>query len=86
MILVKLPGLLLIEKTDEMAEEKLRRLLPENKNLRKIKKKTGYVGSPETVASKILEKNETGIDYIIFQCAPTVSTLETFGAEVLPLL
>jgi len=81
-----LPGLLLIERTDEMAEERLRRLLPENKDLREIKKKTGYVGSAETVASKILEKDETEIDYIIFQCAPTVSTLKTFGEEVLPLL
>src|SRR5271157_357443 len=38
--------------------------------------RTGYVGSPETVASKlILEKDETGIYYMIFQCAPTTRAL-----------
>ena len=80
------PGHLIIEETDEMAEEKLLRLLPENNPGRERIKSTGYVGSPETVASKILEKDEAGLHYIIFQCAPTVSTLKTFEEEVLPLL
>jgi len=80
------PGHLIIEKTDEMAEERLRRLLPKNRSAVELLKATGYVGSPETVASKILEKDETGLSYIIFQCAPTISTLNIFKENVLPLL
>ena len=33
-----------------------------------------------------LEKDETGISYIIFQCAPTTPTLEAFKENVLHLL
>jgi FMNH2-dependent dimethyl sulfone monooxygenase len=80
------PGILLIEKTDEIAGEKLRRLLPDNKPAIERIERTGYVGSPETVASRILEKDETGISYIIFQCAPTTPTLEAFKENVLHLL
>jgi alkanesulfonate monooxygenase SsuD/methylene tetrahydromethanopterin reductase-like flavin-dependent oxidoreductase (luciferase family) len=80
------PGHLLIERTDELADETLRRLMPENPSGRERLKKTGYVGSPATVASRILEKDEAGISYLILQCAPTVKTLESFREEVLPLL
>jgi FMNH2-dependent dimethyl sulfone monooxygenase len=80
------PGHLIIDKTDEKAEERLRWLVPTNEHRRERIKQTGYIGSPETVANKILEKDETDLNYIIFQCAPTVPTLMNFKENILPLL
>lgn len=80
------PGYLLIDTTDELAEHRLRQLLPTHADTRQRLLHTGYVGSPETIAEKILAKDRAGLDYIIFQCAPTVSTLIQFREDVLPLL
>lgn len=60
------PGLLVIDETDEKAEQVVCDLTSKIKAFNRIME-TGYVGSPETIASKILEKDETCVDYIIFQ-------------------
>ena len=80
------PGHLIIDVTDEKAERKLKQLLPTNEQGRERLKQTGYIGSPEIVANKILEKDEAVLHYIIFQCAPTVPTPKNFQDRVLPLL
>jgi FMNH2-dependent dimethyl sulfone monooxygenase len=80
------PGYLMIDTTDEHAKQRLKRMLPTNANARQHLLHTGYIGSPATVAEQILEKDHAGLDYIIFQCAPTVSTLVQFKEHVLPLL
>jgi FMNH2-dependent dimethyl sulfone monooxygenase len=79
------PGLLVIETTDKQAEHVIRSRTANKKAFNRVMA-TGYVGSPETVAEKILARDETGIDYIIFQCAPTISTLQRLREDVLPLL
>lgn len=79
------PGLLVIEATDDQAQQVVRQRTQNTKNFQRILA-TGYVGSPETVAATILEKDAVGLDYIIFQCAPSVTTLQRFHEQVLPLL
>jgi FMNH2-dependent dimethyl sulfone monooxygenase len=79
------PGFLVIERTDEQAEQVIRYRTGNTKAFNRMMA-TGYIGSPETVAEKIRAREATGIDYIIFQCAPTIATLQRFYEDVLPLL
>jgi FMNH2-dependent dimethyl sulfone monooxygenase len=79
------PGLLVIGPTDKQAEQVIQNRVSDKKAFNRIIT-TGYVGAPETVAAKILARDKIGVDYIIFQCAPTIPTLQQLHEEVLPLL
>jgi alkanesulfonate monooxygenase SsuD/methylene tetrahydromethanopterin reductase-like flavin-dependent oxidoreductase (luciferase family) len=46
----------------------------------------GLVGSPATLASRILEFHRAGVDLFLFQFHPMLEEMERFAREVMPLL
>jgi len=80
------PGHFFVDEKDKKARDRVKSLLlgyPASLN-RVLE--TSFVGSPETVTEKIENISEIGINYIIFQAAPTPEALEILKEKILPLL
>jgi FMNH2-dependent dimethyl sulfone monooxygenase len=80
------PGHFFVDETDEKALKKLENLLLKNSARLNRILETGFVGCPETVAEKIEDVSKIGINYVIFQMAPTLEALDILKEEVLSLL
>ncbi len=71
-----LPGLTFIRDTDDEAKELVWKLTGGKKAVLDRTLDTGLVGSPETVARKIRQFEEIGIDHVIMQLSPTLDELK----------
>ncbi|MHA1984379.1 MAG: LLM class flavin-dependent oxidoreductase [Candidatus Hodarchaeales archaeon] len=69
---------LIVAKTDEEAENKLKSFAGGNTNVINHVLNTGIVGSPDTVENKLIEFKETGLDHLLLQFSQTVADLEFF--------
>lgn len=80
------PGHIFVDDEDKKAQERVKKLLRGNAATWDRVFETGFVGSPETVAEKIEKISETGVNYIVFQAAPTTEVLDILKEKILPLL
>lgn len=80
------PGHIFVDEEDKKAQERAKNLLGGNATALNLVLETGFVGSPQTVAEKIENISKMGINYIIFQAAPTTEVLEILKEKILPLL
>lgn len=80
------PGHIFVDEGDKKAQERVKNLLRGNTATLNRVLETGFVGSPETVAEKIQKISETGVNYIIFQAAPTTDVLDVIKEKILSLL
>ncbi len=80
-----IPGLTFIRKTDDEAKKYLERIAEGRRNVLDRTLDTGLVGSPETVAQKIEQLNEVGIDHVLLQLTPTLAELP-YVKDVLEIL
>ncbi|WP_167916118.1 LLM class flavin-dependent oxidoreductase [Thermococcus sp. LS2] len=71
-----IPALTIIRDTDEEAKRYLERLTGGRKNVLDRTLDTGLVGSPETVAKKIKQLENIGINHVLLQLTPTLSELK----------
>ena len=77
---------LIVRKSDEAARQSLQALLGENQSSFDTIVHHGLIGAPATIAQKLREYEEAGINYILLKPAPTLEGLEALGEEVLPHL
>ncbi|MBO8181264.1 MAG: LLM class flavin-dependent oxidoreductase [Archaeoglobus sp.] len=68
-------GLTFIRRTDEEAKKYLERIAGGRRNVLDRTLDTGLVGSAETVAQKIEQLKEVGIDHVLLQLTPTLAEL-----------
>ena len=47
---------------------------------------TGLVGSPETIAERIMAFHEAGVELFLLQFHPMLEEMERFASQVMPLL
>ena len=71
-----IPALTFIRANDERAREYMLRITGGRKNVLDRTLDTGLIGSPETVAEKIEQFEESGIDHILLQLTPSLRELE----------
>jgi len=77
---------LVVEDSDEKAQERLRRLLLGDESRFANIVSQGLIGAPETIVDKLRRYEEAGIDYLLLKPAPTLEGLEAFGEKVWPYL
>ena len=46
----------------------------------------GLVGTPESVAERIIEFERVGVNLLLLQCSPQLEEMERFAEEVIPLV
>ena len=80
-----IPGLTFIRETDEEAKRYLKSIAGDRRNVLDRTLDTGLVGSPETVAQKIEQLEEVGIDHVLLQLTPTLTEL-SYVERVLEIL
>jgi FMNH2-dependent dimethyl sulfone monooxygenase len=76
---------LVVEDSDEEAQERLKALLQGDENNYANIMSQGLIGAPGTIEEKLRRYEEAGIDYLLLKPAPTLEGLEAFGEKVLPL-
>jgi len=82
---IAIPGLTIIRDSDEEAIKHLDCITGGVKRLLDRTLDTGLVGSPETVANKILALEDLGVTHVLLQLTPTLDELEKVK-EVLKLV
>ncbi|MFB6214718.1 MAG: LLM class flavin-dependent oxidoreductase [Candidatus Bipolaricaulia bacterium] len=80
------PALVFVRGSDQEAEKHVKNLAGENEKAVSRILNTGLVGSPETIARKVQELEEAGIDHLLLHFTPTLPELKRFADEVLPLI
>lgn len=80
------PALTFVRDTDEQAKDYVKSFTRGNDDARYRAIETGLVGSPGTVAEKIDQLDEIGIDHLLLHFTPTLPEFERFVEEVMPLL
>lgn len=74
-----------IRNTDEEAKKYLERIAGDRGNVLDRTLDIGLIGSAETVAQKIEQLKEVGIDHVLLQLTPTLAELP-YVKEVLEVL
>jgi FMNH2-dependent dimethyl sulfone monooxygenase len=80
-----IPGLTFIRDTDEEAKKYLESIAGSRRNVLDRTLDTGLVGSPETVAQKIEQLKEVGMDHVLLQLTPTLAEM-SYVKKVLEIL
>ncbi len=70
-----IPGMTFIRNTDDEAKKYLESIAGGRRGVLDRTLDTGLVGSPETVARKIEQLEEAGIDHVLLQLTPTLAEL-----------
>lgn len=81
-----IPGNIYLDESDEEARRHLKQLVEDNSSMFEELLQRAFLGSPESVAERILKLSELGFDYIIFRISPALKTLEEIEKKLLPLL
>lgn len=71
-----IPGLTFIRDTDEDAEKYVKQITGGRKEILDRTLDTGLIGSPQTVANKIKQLEQVGINYVLLQISPTLKELQ----------
>ncbi len=71
-----IPGLTFIRDTDEEARKYVEQVTGGRKNVLDRTLDTGLVGSPETVAKKIKQLENIGMNHVLLQLTPTLTELQ----------
>jgi alkanesulfonate monooxygenase SsuD/methylene tetrahydromethanopterin reductase-like flavin-dependent oxidoreductase (luciferase family) len=79
-------GWIYMGRTDDEAEKHLKNLVGANSELYDKIIKRGFVGSPETIAERIKNLEDIGVDYIILEISPALKDLEDVEKHLLPIL
>jgi alkanesulfonate monooxygenase SsuD/methylene tetrahydromethanopterin reductase-like flavin-dependent oxidoreductase (luciferase family) len=72
--------------SDDEGRGLIKKLAGENENLYHNVLARGFVGSPSTIADRVLRLWELGFDYVIFQPTPAFETLNKMEKHLMPLL
>ena len=72
--------------TDATARKRLQRLTGGDVNLYEALLTRSFVGSPASIAKRIIRLDEIGVDHITFQISTAMRTLEAFEEHLMPLL
>ena len=78
--------MLILGETDKSAYEKLLKFVNGDEEFANQIVDTGLVGAPQTVAEKLHQYLDAGLNHVMIKPAPTLSGLIDFGEKVMPLL
>lgn len=81
-----IPGRIYMGENDEEAKRRVGNLVGGNVNLLNDILAKDFVGSPQTIADRILRLSDIGFDYIIFQPSPALKTLTAIEENLIPIL